>query len=142
MTGQISAIACKKIYVILNELNLFNNLPDDKQIFIREKRAQNYKFDYNKNMPLEEQIQDKETRIVLSYLFLKYINKDKQIKQVLLDTYKKNELEYQQKIKEEYNPDNLFKKREMKKEEQSLVVIPKEKWYIKIISFLKNMMKF
>lgn len=142
MTGQISAIACKKIYVILNELNLFDNLPDDKQIFIREKRDQNYKFDYNKNMPLEEQIQDKETRIVLSYLFLKYINKDKQIKQVLLDTYKKNELEYQQKIKEEYNPDNLFKKREMKKEEQSLVVIPKEKWYIKIISFLKNMMKF
>ena len=142
MTGQISAIACKKIYVILNELNLFNNLPDDKQIFIREKRDPNYKFDYNKNMPLEEQIQDKETRIVLSYLFLKYINKDKQIKQVFLYTYKKNELEYQQKIKEEYNPDNLFKKREMKKEEQSLVVIPKEKWYIKIISFLKNMMKF
>lgn len=108
MTGQISSITCEKIYIIMNELNLFKELPVEKQLLIEEKRDKNYQFEYDTNIPLKQQVQDKETMIVLSYLFLKYINKDKKIKQILLNRYKDNEIKYQQELKEKYNTNNLF----------------------------------
>ena len=99
----------------MKELNLFKELPNEKQLFIEEKRDKNCKFEYDTNIPLKQQIRDKETMIVLSYLFLKYINKDKKIKQILLNRYKDNEIKYQQELKEKYNTNNLFCKESNRK---------------------------
>lgn len=108
MINNVSSIACTNIYCILNELNIFNKLPEDKQKYI-VKHKENYIVRFNKNVPIQFQINDKETMVVLSYLFLKYINDSADTKKYLLGKYKKNEIEYQQELRKKYNPDNIFK---------------------------------
>ena len=67
-------------------------------------------------------------------------------KQEYLKHLKENELLYQKQMREKYNPDDIFKNKkentqEIVKEEKSLIEVPKQKWYKKIILFLKNIFK-
>jgi len=114
MLNSISNITCGNIYSILTELNMFDKIPEDKRVYIIKHKG-NYELKFNKKVPLQFQIEDKETMVVLSYLFFKYINKDVNTKKFVLDKYTKNEILYQEKIKEKYNSDNIFKnaKKEM-----------------------------
>ncbi len=108
MINNVNSIVCTNIYSILNELNMFNKLPEDKQKYIM-KHKENYIVKFNKNVPIQFQINDKETMVILSYLFIKYINDSADTKKYLLDKYKKNEIEYQKELRKKYNPDNIFK---------------------------------
>ena len=113
MINKISSKTCSEIYYILTELKQFNKLPQEKQGYIVKNKDNNYKFKFNKNIPLQFQIKSKETRIVLSYLFLKYINKDEKLKKFALNNYKNNEQRYQEELQKKYNYDNLFKNRQI-----------------------------
>ena len=108
MIHNISSKTCGNVYSILTELNLFDRLPQDKQSYII-KNKENYELKFNKNVPLQFQINDKETIVVLSYLFLKYINDNENVKKYLVEKYKKNEIIYQAKLRKKYNPDDIFK---------------------------------
>lgn len=107
MINSISSKTCGNVYSILNELNVFDQIPEDKQNYII-KHKDNHELKFNKNIPLQFQINDKETMVVLSYLFLKYINKNADTKKYLLDKYNKNEISYQGILREKYNPDKIF----------------------------------
>lgn len=113
MINKISSKTCSEVYYILTELKQFNKLPQEKQKYIVKNKDNNYKFKFNKNIPLQFQIKSKETRIVLSYLFLKYINKDEKLKKFALNNYKNNEQRYQEELQKKYNYDNLFKNRQI-----------------------------
>ena len=70
-----------------------------QQNFINNK-ANNYKFSFNQEIPLYEQIEDEDTKTLISYLYLKYINKNQEEKNILLEKYKQNEINYQKEIQE------------------------------------------
>lgn len=108
MINSISSRTCGNVYSILNEMKLFNKIPEDKQNYIINHKGK-YRCKFDKNIPLQFQIDDKETMIVLSYLFLKYINDNADTKKYLINKYKSNEIEYQKVLREKYNPDDIFK---------------------------------
>lgn len=109
MIHNISSKTCGNVYSILTKLNLFNKLPQDKQSYII-KHKENYEFEFDINVPLQFQINDKETIVVLSYLFFKYINNNEDVKRYLVEKYKRNEIIYQAELRKKYNPDDIFKK--------------------------------
>lgn len=108
MMNNISSRTCGNVYSILTEMKLFNKIPEDKQNYIINHKGK-YRCKFNKNIPLQFQIDDKETMVVLSYLFLKYINDNADTKRYLINKYKSNEIIYQKELREKYNPDNIFK---------------------------------
>lgn len=147
MIGQISSRTCENIYIIFTGLDLFKKLPKDKQNFIESNKDEKYRFNFDKKKPIQFQIKDKETMVVLSYLFLKYINKNPETKKSLLDKYKSNEIKYQNKLREKYNPDNIFsntKNSNIKKdsakinEEQVALIEYKESMITKLIKRIKK----
>ena len=150
MIKNISSRTCEDIYTIFTELNLFEKLPKDKQDFIKENRDKNYRLMFNKKIPVQFQISNKETMVVLSYLYLKYINKNPETKTYLLNKYKKNENEYREKVKKKYNTNNLLKNKmkevaitelqDAKVEEHSIVEY-KESFFQKILSKIKSIIK-
>lgn len=148
MINKISSKTCSEIYYILTELKQFNKLPQEKQGYIIKNKDNNYKFKFNKNIPLQFQVKSKETRIVLSYIYLKYINKDENLKEFALNNYKSNEQRYQEELHKKYNYDNLFKNRKMNKlykekndtNEESLIEI-KDNIIDKIIKKIRNIFK-
>ena len=148
MINKISSKTCSEIYYILTELKQFNKLPQEKQGYIVKNKDNNYKFKFNKNIPLQFQVKSKETRIVLSYIYLKYINKDENLKEFALNNYKSNELRYQEELHKKYNYDDLFKNRKMNKlykekndtNEESLIEI-KDNIIDKIIKKIRNIFK-
>ncbi len=142
MTNKIDNITCLEIYVILTELQLFEKLPKEIQRYIINTKSNDHIFVFEKNMPIQFQTVNKNTMVVLSYLYLKYINENSEVKRKLLDKYKNNEIQYQEELRKKYNPEDLFKnKKESKPEETSLVEVKKEKWYEKMFSFLRKMFK-
>lgn len=142
MTNKIDNITCLEIYVILTELQLFEKLPKEIQRYIINTKSNDHIFVFEKNMPIQFQTVNKNTMVVLSYLYLKYINENSEVKRKLLDKYKNNEIQYQEELRKKYNPEDLFKnKKESKPEETLLVEVKKEKWYEKMFSFLRKMFK-
>lgn len=142
MTNKIDNITCLEIYIILTELQLFERLPKEIQRYIINTKSNDHIFVFEKNMPIQFQTVNKNTMVVLSYLYLKYINENSEVKRKLLDKYKNNEIQYQEELRKKYNPEDLFKnKKESKPEETSLVEVKKEKWYEKMFSFLRKMFK-
>ena len=121
---------------------MFEKLPKEIQRYIINTKSNDHIFVFEKNMPIQFQTVNKNTMVVLSYLYLKYINENSEVKRKLLDKYKNNEIQYQEELRKKYNPEDLFKnKKESKPEETSLVEVKKEKWYEKMFSFLRKMFK-
>lgn len=158
--NRISPRTCTDIYTILIDLDLFYELPPDKQNFIMKNKDAEYKFKFNHNIPLQFQIKSKETKVVLSYLFFKYINEDTKLKEYLINIYNKNEVKYQESLRKKYNPDNVFKnvqneisaeskvenienvveEKEIKKEEL-MMVVKKETFFSQIIKKIRDFFK-
>ena len=143
MINSISSRTCGNVYSILTELSLFEKIPTNIQNFIVKNKA-DYKFTFNKNIPLQSQVNDKETMVVLSYLFLKYINDNADTEKYLVNKYRRNESIYQKELREKYNPDDIFKN--IKKEKNTNIdnlpiEVKKEKFYEKIIKFFKRIFK-
>lgn len=140
----IDSVTCKEIYVILNKLGFLNKLPTQLREYICNNKSISHTFDFDENIPLIYQIPNKNTKNLLVYLYLKYINDSKEEKDILLNKIEENEQEYQKEIQEKFNPDNLFKNKKLGQEnntnkEDSLIEVNKEKWYKKIFTFLKKL---
>ena len=102
MTNKIDNITCLEIYVILTELQLFEKLPKEIQRYIINTKSNDHIFVFEKNMPIQFQTVNKNTMVVLSYLYLKYINENSEVKRKLLDKYKNNEIQYQEELRKKY----------------------------------------
>ena len=80
---------------------------------------------------------------LIALLNLQYWCKDEEEKERLKKVYANNENKYQEELRKKYNPDNIFKNAnaETTKEETALVEFKKEKWFEKIVLFIKNLFK-
>ena len=95
-----------EIYVILNKLGFFDKLPSELKKYIEESKSTSYKYDFDMNIPLIYQIDNKKTKAYLSYLFLKYINDSDALKEMLLKRYKEKLCQAESR---KNNSKNIFK---------------------------------
>ena len=120
-------------------------IPKQLIYFFKSNSANNYKFRINTQLPLKQQTLKEETRVILAMLNLNYWSTEEH-KQELLKLYKNNEEIYQKKLREKYNPDDIFKNRnrivpqeEQPSEETRMTVVQEEKWYHKIFNLIKGL---
>ena len=130
--NKISSNTCTDIYTILIDLDLFCELPPDKQNFILKNRAEDYRFKFNSHIPLKYQIKSKETKIVLSYLFYK------------------NEQKYQESLRKKYNPDSIFnnaqkasepQNEDIEQKENLMMIVKKDTLFSQIIKKIRDFFK-
>lgn len=105
-------MAYSEVYEILNLLDkdYKEKVPDKVRKFFKEERLKDYKPEIDTDTPLIDQNLKRETIVLLAILNLNYWCETPEEKQEILDELSQNEKEKQD-LLEEYNPDNLFKKK-------------------------------
>lgn len=73
---KINANALSEIFIILNELKLYNKLPNEFRIYIEINKNNDHKFTFNRDILLFNQVENETTKILLSYIYINYINRD------------------------------------------------------------------
>ena len=89
-----------------------NRIPDKFMNFLKNNASQNYecKFDYTR--PLKELNLKNETRGLIAMICLNYWCETEEQKNSFIEHLNKNEKKYQEELREEYNIDDIFKKKE------------------------------
>ena len=84
-----------------------------------EERDKDYKIDINPKVSLAEQNLQRKTLVLLAMLNLNYWCEDETEKQEMLKMYADNDKKIEEEMRERYNPDNLFRKKEKVFEEEN-----------------------
>ena len=111
-----------------------------------EEKEKNYQPNINPNISLAEQNLQRKTLVLLAMLNLNYWCKDENEKQEMLKMYAENDKKIEAEMRERYNPNNLFKKKEkqeqnneVKQENTELIEYKEQNIFKKI---LNKIMKF
>ena len=137
--------AYKEVYVILKNM-------DDKEIKeipitvitkIKEKMNDNYNFELDLNKELKDQVLLKETKVILAYLFLNYLETVNQ--KEFINKKFSNDILKKEKNKGMFSGD-LFERNRNEEEkveikQNQITEYKKEKLLIKIYNFLKKIFK-
>lgn len=120
----------------------FNKIPKEKIEYFKRNQNINHEFNFDISIPLENQNISRETNAIILNLFNDYFISDNQ-KEKLINILKSNEIKYQEKQKEKYNPDNIFNNSELINDEEQdskklPVSINKKGIFAKIIEYLKK----
>lgn len=150
MNSVIDKKAYYETYIILKNLDLIGEIPEEIRMQLINNGESDEQFSFDQNVPLFEQIDNEKTKALLSYLYLKYINKNKTEKNMLFEKYKQNEVDNQNEINEKYSTDNLFKKADISNETKEptketehteLVKYNKGSIFRRIIEKIKNILR-
>lgn len=141
-------IAYTEVDKILNLMDeeFQNKIPEKLRKLISESKLTDYDVTINPNIPLNEQKVSRKALSILAVLNYNYWCVGESKKTKLIEKYKKNEKIEQEKLRELYNPDNLFKKKKelskQNEENKQLIVYNKrEKFIIKIFNKIKKLLK-
>lgn len=115
-----------------------NKIPKKLREFFKEEKDTNYTKGLNPNVPIKNQELKEETLGIIALLNLQYWCEDENEKRRLKEVYAKNEKIYQEHLQVQFNPNEIFKKREPIKENVSIVEY-KESIIKKLINKIKNM---
>lgn len=120
-----------------------NKLPTSLLNMLREKRDSSYNPKYIIDIPLRKQNIHKETLGILALLYLNYWCENEKEKEILKQTLKNNEDNYQLELRIKYNPEDIFKNNNQKNviENQSGMIEYKENILKKIIIKIKKILK-
>lgn len=107
------AIAYSEVYAILKMMNpqYLDKIPNKLQEAIIEEMDKNYQPKIVSDIPLKDQKLKPKTYTILAMLNLNYWCESQEHKEELLKIYSNNEKIKEAKIREQYNPDNIFKNR-------------------------------
>ena len=106
--------AYAEVLLILSymEQKYIDMIPKKLLELFNEEKDKNYQPNINPNISLAEQNLQRKTLALLAMLNLNYWCKDENEKKELLKMYSENDKKIEAEMRERYNPDNLFKKRE------------------------------
>lgn len=110
--------AYTEVLLILSymEQKYVDMIPKKLLELFNEEKDKNYQPNINPNISLAEQNLQRKTLALLAMLNLNYWCKDENEKQEMLKMYSENDKKIEAEMRERYNPDNLFKKREKVKQ--------------------------
>ncbi len=127
-------------------INQINKIPKEIINFFKENKDKNYSFTFNPKEDLNKQNISRETNVIIVSLYKDYfateIQKEK-INKILIN----NEIDYQNELREKYNPKNLFedkkvnKNTEQKLESNLTVINSKKTLFEKILDKIKVFLK-
>ena len=106
-----------KAYAEVDEILSFmedvyiDKIPKKLRELFKNERLEDYKPNIDPKIPLDEQKLQKKTFSILAMLNLNYWCEDEKEKQDLIAIYAENDRKKEE-LREKYNPDNLFKKKE------------------------------
>ena len=140
--------AYTEVLLILSymEQKYIDMIPKKLLELFNQEKDKDYQPNINPNISLAEQNLQRKTLALLAMLNLNYWCKDENEKQEMLKMYSENDKKIEEEMRERYNPDNLFKKREKveqndeAKEESTELIEYKEQNIFKKI--LNRIMKF
>ena len=129
------------------EVKYVEKIPKKMRELFENEKLQNYEPRINPQIPLEEQNLQKKTYAILAMLNLNYWCDDENEKQELIKLYAENDRKKEEELKEKYNPDNIFKKKEIEnipnieEKNTALVEYKESNFFKKIISKIMNLFK-
>ncbi len=132
-----------EVEYILRKLDdeYINKIPQEVWDYINKNKDKNYVFEYDNDKILSEQNLNIDTISILTYINMEYLLEEKERRE-LLELLKKDDMVAEQQKKEKYNPEDLFKnKKEEPKEPISLIEVKVEKWYEKLFSFFRKILR-
>ena len=139
-------LAFAEIADIINHLDkdLYNKIPNKFLKMINLKKDRTYKINIDYSRDIHEQILH-ETKVILGLMYRDYFVSDEE-REKLREREQKQIKQEKEKIREKYNPDNLFKNKKLEKndneEEPKILVEYKEKTVIqKIFDKIKSLFK-
>lgn len=100
---------------LLDEYNR-NKVPKKLREFFKREKDNTYTKVIDSNIPIKEQNLKEETLALIAMLNLQYWCEDEEEKRRLKKIYSDNEIKHQQKLREMYNPEDVFKTKQ--KQEQ------------------------
>lgn len=136
-------IAYSEVLEILKHIPIgeYNKVPQDMIQMFKMNASNESHFAYNSNKTLQEQNVSETARTIIAILFRDYWTSNEQKEKIL----SVQNAERERIKREKYNPDNIFKTKNIttneqipSSEETSMVVVNEEKWYKKLFSFIKG----
>ena len=137
------AKAYKEVLEILSHFSAeeYSKIPQEKINFYKSNMEKNYEYSIDPNIDLSKQHISKEANAILISIFRDYFANDSQ-RQTLNNLLNQNQKEYENIIKEKYNPNNIFVNNNRNVTENrkrlALVEINDMKWYTKVWRFIKE----
>ena len=137
---------------LLDEYNR-NKVPKKLREFFKKEKDDTYSKVINPNIPIKDQNLKEETLALIAMLYLQYWCEDENEKRRLKKIYSDNEIKHQQKLREMYNPENVFKTKQKQelieneisseeiKENVAMVEYKKETFIEKIKKFFAKIFK-
>ena len=123
------------------EPNLKARIPKKFISYFENNKSQEYNWTIDKSQPLEKQDLLPTTKEILTVLYKEFICDD--IEKIELEkTLSNNEIKYQEKLREKYNPDNIFEDRKSNPkteqiENENTSIAYKESFFSKLINKIK-----
>ena len=114
-----------------------NKIPQKLREFFREEKDENYIKGISPTEPIKNQNLKEETLGIIALLNLQYWCEDENEKKRLKEVYAKNEKRYQEYLQVQFNPNEIFKKKEPTQESLSIVEY-KESIIKKLVNKIKN----
>jgi len=136
--------AYKEIIEILKFIpsNYYDKIPKEKINLFESKANKNYEFIFNPNRTLDEQNVSKRAKAIIGLLYRDYwADKEQREKIVSFQNIQRQVIEAEK--REKYNPDNIFKNNNVEKvtEEVAMIEVKSEKWYEKIFSRFRRLLR-
>lgn len=133
------AMACTEVLEILKCLpqDEYEKIPEYEIELLESQKDQSYKFNIDKSLQLQEINISKRANAIIVILWEKYFASQNE-KEKLYSILKQNYQREEERKKEQYDYNNIF--REKKKENTSLIPVREEKWYEKVYKFCKKIM--
>lgn len=132
-------IAFSEVIYILNNMQeeLVKKVPNKFITFMENNKSHDYVVNLSMDIPLKDMNLQPKTKTILAIIYINYLCNEQE-KEEINKIINRNEQEYQEAVKEKYNPDNLFKPinnqdAKTEKKEKQLVIVGEEKWYKKIL---------
>ena len=142
--------AYAEVLLILSymEQKYIDMIPKKLLELFNEEKDKNYQPNINPNISLAEQNLQRKTLALLAMLNLNYWCKDENERKELLKMYSENDKKIEAEMRERYNPDNLFKKREkveqnndIKQEKTELIEYKEKNIFRKILDRIMQFLK-
>lgn len=147
----LNKIACTEVFDVLSymEKTVIMKIPFEVLNLIKENRDLNYISRVDKNDIFNPNNLSEESISILAWLDLEYLaSKESKIEK--LKIYQKNEEIYQQKLREKYKIDNLFKNYEqcdskdnckINIERSNQIIVYKENIFFRILKKIKTLLQ-
>ena len=121
-------------------------IPNAFKNFVKTRKSQNYIPNIKNDIPLYQQELKKDTKTICSLIYRSYLC-SKEEKAKLTEQDREILIQKEQELREKYNPDNIFKNKQLQKEETvvethtELIEYKEPKWYQKIFAKILKLFK-